>query len=110
MDDMPAQGPKDEPTPKPQPTGVPSPQQQQKFMRRLIKVIRPFGGWMRDPCNGSRRIVFSKSDVLTAAIIGYETIGGIETAKLFVLGPPPGIPILAWGVPVCHFMLMDAGT
>lgn len=99
MDDAQAQGPMDEPTPKPQ---EPKDKHHEKFLGRLIKVVKPFGGWM-----GERRMVFSRSDVLIAAIVGYETIGGIETAKLIIFGPPPGIPVVAWGVPVANFMFVS---
>jgi len=103
------QRPSDEPVPNPdaEPKSKPEPR---KHFGRLIKVIRPFGGWIRDSRMGQGRIVFQKSDVLTAAIVGYETVNGIETAKLVVLGPPPGIPIIAWGVPVAYFTILGKSS
>ena len=106
MDDANEPAPQDEQTSKPQKDKA----GHEKYVGRLVTVIKAFGGWMRDPRVGSRRVVFQKSDVLTAAILGYETISGIETAKLVVLGPPPGIPVMCWGVPVGHFRLMDGCT
>jgi len=106
MDETNDQGPKDEPAAEPAPTKK-GKDKNEKFIGKLVTVLKPFGGWIRDPRMGQGRIIFGKSDVLTVAIVGYETVNGIETAKLVVMGPPPGIPIMAWGVPVSHFRIMN---
>ena len=77
-----------------------------RFYGRIILVLRPFGGWMRTR-TGTQRVLFQRHDTLVACVLGYEVIGGIETARLVIMGPPPSTPVICHGTPVAHFRIAD---